>query len=195
MPELSQQQVQAGILGRAVDAAPAAVFVTDERGGFVAANRYACRMLGRAREDLLNLRLADVTWGADPVPSLEGGSAVGIAQLRDSEGNKVVVRYQVRALNGGDSPFAVWLATTRHVSPPAPTAQRSSRAQSHDSLSAREIEILQLIADGLENEAIARELFISTETVKSHVRRILQKLGAHSRTYAVAVGLRRALVD
>jgi DNA-binding NarL/FixJ family response regulator len=52
-----------------------------------------------------------------------------------------------------------------------------------------------LIADGLENEAIARELYISTETVKSHVRRILQKLGAHSRTYAVAVALRRAIVD
>ena len=195
MAELSQQRVQAGILGRAVDAAPAAVFVTDVDGAFVAANRFACRMLGREREELLGLRLADVAWADDSVPSLEAGSAVGIAQLRDSDGSKVVVRYQVRALNGGDASFAVWLATTRHVSPPASSGPRSSRARDHDALSAREIEILQLIADGLENEAIARELYISTETVKSHVRRILQKLGAHSRTYAVAVALRRALVD
>ena len=106
-----------------------------------------------------------------------------------------MVRFEVRALNGGDSPFAVWLATTRHVTLASPLEGRSSRARDHDTLSARELEILQLIADGLENEAIARELYISTETVKSHVRRILQKLGAHSRTYAVAVGLRRSLVE
>lgn len=193
MPELSHQQVQAGILGRAVDAAPAAVFVTDEQGRFVAANRYACQMLGREREELLNTPLIDVVWGADPLPLLDDGSAVGIAQLRHSDGSKVIVRYQVRALNGGDSSFAVWLATS-----PGRTSSvgaRSPRARDHGVLSTREIEILQLIADGLENEAIARELFISTETVKSHVRRILPKLGAHSRTYAVAVALRRAMVD
>jgi PAS domain S-box-containing protein len=195
MADLIQHQVQAGILGRAVDAAPAAVFVTDEEGGFVAANRYACQMLGREREELLSLRLADVAWGADSVPSSREGSAVGIAQLRHSDGSKVIARYQVRPLNGGDSPFAVWLATTRHVSLPSSIEARSPRARDHGELSARELEILQLIADGLENEAIARELFISTETVKSHVRRILQKLGAHSRTYAVAVALRRAMVD
>jgi PAS domain S-box-containing protein len=195
LPELTQQQVQAGILGRAVDAAPAAVFVTDERGGFVAANRYACQMLGRQREELLSTHLADVIWGADPPPSVVEGSSVGIAQLRHSEGRKVIVRYQVRALNGGDSSFAVWLATPRHVDRPSSFEARSPRARGHGVLSAREIEILQLIADGLENEAIARELYISPETVKSHVRRILQKLGAHSRTYAVAVALRRAMVD
>jgi PAS domain S-box-containing protein len=195
MTELTHQHVQAGILGRAVDAAPAAVFVTDEQGRFVAANRYACQMLGREREELLSTHLADVVWGADPPPQLDAGSAVGIAQLRHSDGSKVIVRYQVRALNGGDSPFAVWLATARHVGRSSQVDARSSRARDHDVLSAREIEILQLIADGLENEAIARELFISTETVKSHVRRILQKLGAHSRTYAVAVALRRAMVE
>jgi PAS domain S-box-containing protein len=195
MAELFQQEVQAGILGRAVDAAPAAVFVTDDEGGFVAANRYACQMLGREREELLSLHLADVAWGADSLSALDQGSAVGIAQLRHSDGSKVVARYQVRPLNNGDSPFAVWLATTRPVSRPSSVEAHSTRARDHDVLSAREIEILQLIADGLENEAIARELYISTETVKSHVRRILQKLGAHSRTYAVAVALRRALVD
>lgn len=194
MAELFRQQVQAGILGRAVDAAPAAVFVTDEDGGFVAANRYACQMLGREREELLSLRLADVAWG-ESTPPLEQGSAVGIAQLRHRDGSKVIARYQVRPLNGGDSPFAVWLATTRQASRPSSVEARSPRARDHGVLSAREIEILQLIADGLENEAIARELYISTETVKSHVRRILQKLGAHSRTYAVAVALRRAMVD
>jgi len=85
MAELSRQRVQAGILGRAVDAAPAAVFVTDEDGRFVAANRYACQMLGRTRDELLSLCFGDVTWGADALPVLEQGSAVGIAQLRDSE--------------------------------------------------------------------------------------------------------------
>jgi PAS domain S-box-containing protein len=195
MAELSQQHVQEGILGTAVDAAAAAVFVTDEQGRFVAANKFACRMLGYAREDLLNLRLADVAVGSELPPSLESGSAVGIAPLRHREGTNVTVRFQVRTLNSGARALAVWVATPRHPRRASTVEARSPRARDHNRLSAREIEILQLVADGLENEAIATELYISTETVKSHVRRILQKLGAHSRTYAVAVAFRRQLID
>jgi PAS domain S-box-containing protein len=129
MTELFHQQVQAGLLGRAVDAAPAAVFVTDEHGGFVAANRYVCHMLGREREELLSTRLADVVWGAEPLPKPDEGSTVGIAQLRHSDGSKVIVRYQVRALNGGDSPFAVWLATPRNGGRSTSIDARSPRAR------------------------------------------------------------------
>ena len=85
-------------------------------------------------------------------------------------------------------------SSPRHARPATP-GPASPRARDHDALTGRELEILQLMADGLENPAIAAELHISRETVKSHVRRILQKLGAHSRTYAVAVALRRQLID
>ena len=58
----------------------------------------------------------------------------------------------------------------------------------------REVEVLQLISDGLVNREIGERLFLSEETVKSHVRHLLAKLQARSRAHAVAVGLRRGLI-
>jgi DNA-binding CsgD family transcriptional regulator len=62
-------------------------------------------------------------------------------------------------------------------------------------LTAREREILQLLADGMSNADAAQRLFISQETVKSHVRHILAKLEADTRTHAVAIALRDAIID
>ena len=59
---------------------------------------------------------------------------------------------------------------------------------------AREIEVLQLVSEGLVNREIGDRLFLSEETVKSHVRHILAKLQARSRAHAVAVGFRRGLL-
>ena len=58
----------------------------------------------------------------------------------------------------------------------------------------REIEVLQLISDGLVNREIGTRLFLSEETVKSHVRHLLAKLQARSRAHAVAVGFRRGII-
>ena len=64
-----------------------------------------------------------------------------------------------------------------------------------DLLTAREREILQLLADGMSNADVAQRLFITQETVKSHVRHILTKLEADTRTHAVAIALRDAIID
>jgi DNA-binding NarL/FixJ family response regulator len=62
-------------------------------------------------------------------------------------------------------------------------------------LTGREREILQLLADGMSNADVAKKLFISQETVKSHVRHILAKLEAETRTQAVAIALRDSIID
>ncbi|WP_100839284.1 response regulator [Kitasatospora fiedleri] len=62
------------------------------------------------------------------------------------------------------------------------------------SLSPREAEILQLLAEGLPNRRISRRLFISEATVKTHLVHIYDKLGVDSRTSAVAAGLAAGLV-
>ena len=59
---------------------------------------------------------------------------------------------------------------------------------------ARKVEVLQLISDGLVNREIGQRLFLSEETVKSHVRHLLAKLQARSRAHAVAVGFRRGII-
>ena len=58
----------------------------------------------------------------------------------------------------------------------------------------REVEVLQLISEGLVNREIGQRLFLSEETVKSHVRHLLAKLQARSRAHAVAVGFRRGII-
>jgi DNA-binding NarL/FixJ family response regulator len=65
----------------------------------------------------------------------------------------------------------------------------------HEALSKREIEVLQKIAGGNRNSDIAALLFISEETVKGHVKHIMEKLGANDRTQAVAIGVRRGIIQ
>ena len=80
------------------------------------------------------------------------------------------------------------------VDPALMSALTQSR-EGTDVLTAREREILQLLADGMSNADVAGQLFISQETVKSHVRHILTKLEADTRTQAVAIALRDAMID
>jgi DNA-binding NarL/FixJ family response regulator len=62
-------------------------------------------------------------------------------------------------------------------------------------LTAREVEVLRQIAGGNRNQDIARRLFISEETVKVHVKHIMEKLGASDRTQAVSIALRRGIIQ
>jgi DNA-binding NarL/FixJ family response regulator len=62
-------------------------------------------------------------------------------------------------------------------------------------LTEREIEVLREVADGNRNREIAERLFISEETVKVHIKHIMEKLGASDRTQAVSIGLRRGIIQ
>lgn len=81
----------------------------------------------------------------------------------------------------------------RHV-PPEVAAQLVEHL-GYEALSKREIEVLQKIAGGNRNSDIAALLFITEETVKGHVKHIMEKLGASDRTEAVAIGLRRGIIQ
>ena len=74
--------------------------------------------------------------------------------------------------------------------PPRPTGPEPEHLPT-----AREIEVLQLVSEGLVNREIGDRLYLSEETVKSHVRHLLAKLQARSRAHAVAVGFRRGLIS
>ena len=86
--------------------------------------------------------------------------------------------------------------------PDAPTSTRCSRVCSRAQLrpsrwrllTQRERDVLRLLADGHSNEEIGKELFISAETVRTHVRKAMAKLDADTRTQAVATALRQSLI-
>jgi DNA-binding NarL/FixJ family response regulator len=70
----------------------------------------------------------------------------------------------------------------------------SDSAAKATKLTQRERDVLRLLADGLTNEEIGKRLFISPETVRTHVRKAMGKLDADTRTQAVATALRRSLI-
>ena len=66
---------------------------------------------------------------------------------------------------------------------------------SDESLSAREREVLQAVAQGHSNKGVARTLGITEETVKTHMARVLTKLKANDRTHAALIGVKRGIIQ
>jgi len=73
-------------------------------------------------------------------------------------------------------------------------AQRMANSIAHEVLTGRESDVLSLLFDGLSNKSIARELDVAVGTVKTHLRAILAKLGANSRSHAVSLAAERGLL-
>jgi DNA-binding NarL/FixJ family response regulator len=118
---------------------------------------------------------------ADILHAVEKG-AIGFLLKDASEENLFDA---IRQAAQGRSPLAPSVA--------ARLVQRM-RGTDGERLSEREIEILQLVAQGLNNKAIAQELLISESTVKAHMLHIFAKLGVTDRTAAVTTALRRGII-
>jgi DNA-binding NarL/FixJ family response regulator len=77
---------------------------------------------------------------------------------------------------------------------PAQVGSRIAENFPRQKLSLREVEVLQLVADGLRNKQIAHRLGVTEATVNAHVKHILEKLYASDRTHAVTIALRRGII-
>ena len=78
---------------------------------------------------------------------------------------------------------------------PSQLAAQLAEHMSDEALTDREVEVLRRISGGNRNRDIADQLFISEETVKVHIKHIMEKLGASDRTQAVAIGIRRGIIQ
>jgi DNA-binding NarL/FixJ family response regulator len=78
---------------------------------------------------------------------------------------------------------------------PAEVAAQVAQYVGDDDLTEREVEVLRHIANGNRNRDIGERLFISEETVKVHIKHIMEKLGANDRTQAVAIAVRRGIIQ
>ena len=106
------------------------------------------------------------------------------------------VASSIRAVHGGQSLISPPLASKLLIEF-ATMAKRGEAAHTVPSprLTTREMEVLRQVARGMNNRDIARELFISENTVKNHVRNILEKLQLHSRMEAVVYAVREKLLE
>lgn len=160
--------------------------------------------------------LPDVTLMDLRMPGTDGVSAIQmIREKRPSANILVLTTYDsdadiVRAIEAGatgyllkDAPreelFRAIRAAAKGDSVLAPAVaarlMTRMRAPAEESLSAREIEVLQLVAKGNSNRDIGKALHISTATVKTHLIHIFDKLGVDDRTAAVTVALERRIMS
>ena len=129
----------------------------------------------------------------------DGSGLALLSELRQAGWSRSVVLspgddpYSVRAaLAAGVKGFVVTGSSQEGARPPA--APRTRGGGGPDGLSAREIEVLQLVAQGRSNRDIGGELSLSALTVKSHLARIARKLGTGDRAEMVAVALRAGVI-
>lgn len=117
---------------------------------------------------------------ADILPAIEAG-ATGYL-LKDTDPAELIAA--IHAAAAGDTVLAPSVATRLVSRVRAPGIM----------LTPRETQVLQMVADGLSNQGIAKELFITEATVKSHLVHVVTKLGVDSRTAATAAARQRGLI-
>lgn len=152
---------------------------------------------------LMDLRLPDLS-GIDAVLAIRAESPdARIIILTTFEGDVEIQRALMAGVRGyllKSTPSAELVKAIRQVHgggkrvPPEVAAQLAEHMGS-ESLTNREIEVLRHVAEGNRNRDIADNLFISEETVKVHVKHIMDKLGASDRTQAIAIAVRRGIIQ
>ena len=134
------------------------------------------------RTEFPNARIIVLTTYTGDVQVLRALKAGARAYLLKTEVHKDLLD-TIRAVHAGQKRI-----------PPEIAAELADHA-AEDDLSDRELAVLRLIATGNANKEIAGQLFIAEDTVKSHVSNILAKLGAHDRTHAVTIALKRGIIE
>jgi DNA-binding CsgD family transcriptional regulator len=180
------------------------MLIADDQRRWVTGNVAACDLLGIAREEIPWRTMDEFTlpnerkrleeqWAA----FLASGGAEGWYHLYVPDRGSVPVEFSATANVLPARHLSVFIpseeASAEHArsalasratwAPVAP--EGSGRLQ----LTEREREVMTLVASGLQSADIAERLFLSPETVKSHVHNALGKLGAHTRAHAVAIAL------
>jgi DNA-binding NarL/FixJ family response regulator len=134
------------------------------------------------RAEFSDARLIILTTHAGDVQVSRGLKAGARAYLLKSLLRKELLE-AIRAVHAGQ----------KRVSPEI--AAEIAEHSTAESLTPRENDVLRLVAGGNANKEIAARLSLTEETVKSHVRSILAKLGASDRTHAVTIGLKRGIIE
>jgi DNA-binding NarL/FixJ family response regulator len=176
--------------------------------GGAASGEEALELVGRLHPDLvlLDLRLPGMH-GLEVLDALRArGESPKVLVLTVHDDTDIVVR----AVRGGAQGYVLKDASQEELlgaiervaaggtyfdSIVVKALLQSSREPEEDRPSDRELEVLRLMASGFTNKEIAEQLFVSAETVKTHLSSAYRKLGVSDRAHAVAVALRRGLLD
>jgi PAS domain S-box-containing protein len=185
------------------------MLIADDQRRWVTANAAACELLGVARDEIPWHTIDEFTPQSDRQwleeqwqAFLKNGAAEGLYQLHIPERGAVPVEFSATANVLPARHLSVFIppdeltaeqvrsALARKEPWTSGVAESDGRLQLTD----REREIMTLVASGLQGGEIAERLFLSPETIKSHVHNAMGKLGAHTRAHAVAIALVRGQI-
>jgi PAS domain S-box-containing protein len=168
------------------------IFVLDDQRRIIEINQAALSLLGRSRKDLLGTSMLGTMKPADRSEALRNwkafrvsGEYFGRRALVRADGSEVQIDFAARLEHIRGQQAAVYVALPRHRSAPP----RSSTLAGQLLLTTREREIITHVALGYDSDQIAKALYISPQTVRTHVRNAMIKLGAHTRAQLVAIVL------
>jgi DNA-binding CsgD family transcriptional regulator len=170
--------------------------IADGKRRFVAANPAACLLLRLAEADVVRLRIDDLTppenrgnmdalWEA----FLRDGVQEGTFELMMPDGARIEVEYSATANVEPGLHLSILMF------PAGGGAHRSESSEARQTLTEREREVLGMVAGGRGTSWIAAELKVSSSTVETHVRHVLEKLGARNRAHAISLGLERGEIS
>lgn len=177
-----------------------AVVVFDGQGRFVEATDSACRLFGLTRDELLQLQIADTLDGgldgqaAETIKTLlTDGEHDGVYRIDDGSGQTIELEHSSRA----DILPGLHMSTLRRRETYLKNTKQSEdqQPQQKSQLSSREKEIMTLLALGENNQTIAKKLFLAPETVRHYTRMARIKLGAKSRSHAIALAVATGQID
>jgi len=152
---------------------------------------------------LMDLRLPDMS-GIDALIAIRNEFPEAcVVMLTTFEGDVEIQRaleagargYLLKSTPAKDLVDAIRQAHAGKRRVPAEVAAHLAEHMGEEALTPREVEVLRHLAGGNRNRDIAERLFISEETVKVHIKHIMEKLGASDRTQAVAIGVRRGIIQ
>jgi DNA-binding NarL/FixJ family response regulator len=152
---------------------------------------------------LMDLRLPDAS-GIDAMIAIRGEFAdARIIMLTTFEGDVEIQRaleagargYMLKSMPPSELVEVIRQVHAGKKRVPAEVASHLAEHLSDEALTVREIDVLRHVAGGNRNRDIAERLYISEETVKVHVKHIMEKLGATDRTQAVAIAVRRGIIQ
>jgi PAS domain S-box-containing protein len=169
------------------------IVLLDESRRVVAANSAVHALLGYRAGDLTRRQIDELI--ASPHRAqrdkewrhlLETGEQSGIHVYRRRDGSQIEIGFAIRSVRFGQRELFVGV-----VLPLVPVTLAREVGHQTSPLTAREREVVALIALGQETSSIAQTLFISVETVRTHIRNAMAKLGVHNRAGLVAIAFTR----
>jgi PAS domain S-box-containing protein len=172
------------------------IALLDDQRRIIDINDAGLALVDRSHAEVLGLDITGIVLPAERADAerqweafMRSGAYTGSRDLLRPDGSTVEVDFAARLAVVGGRRLAIYVILSKSGLPTGawPSARRNRSAAS--ALTKREREVVTLIAMGLETDEIAAELHVSPETVRTHVRNAMSKLGAHTRAQLVAIVL------